>query len=324
MLYLLIFFIILNAISKKHTNLQLDLYFGTPGSGKSTFLAKIGKEAMRESSIITYCKDRDDKLSRLIMKSPFFKRAQTVYANFDLVGALRIDPREDLGKYLVENAVILLDELGIVYNNRDFRTFPTHNRKWFKYQRHEKCYVAMASQGVADVDLTLRNLTHNRFIVTKIPSIGLFIAKKVRKKIAVINGVLTDIDETPTFLADWDFCFGKSVWDMYDSYSRLNLPEKPDGWEKIERTTPLISNQERRLDAIDEYLDILEFPKDSIWRRRYYPKQILINKIREYNLKKQSKNNKTSEFNQEQSAKEEKDDAFFEELSKKSEESENE
>lgn len=58
----------------------LNVYFGVPGSGKTTFAAYLAKQCGRESRIITWARSSSSTLARRIFDSRFFKRAIPVYS----------------------------------------------------------------------------------------------------------------------------------------------------------------------------------------------------------------------------------------------------
>lgn len=60
----------------------LDVYFGVPGSGKTTFAAWLTKQCLRESWVIRLCKRwPENKLCKHILEGKHFRRATAVYSN---------------------------------------------------------------------------------------------------------------------------------------------------------------------------------------------------------------------------------------------------
>ena len=120
---------------------MFDVYFGAPGSGKSTMAC------------------------RLALKS--LKKGIKVYSNVEVKGCLNLDPRSDIGKYDICNGLVIVDEAGIEYNNRDFRSFSAEQNKWFKLYRHARCDIVIFSQSFEDMDKKLRLLANRYFLVEK-------------------------------------------------------------------------------------------------------------------------------------------------------------
>lgn len=90
---------------------------------------------------------------------------------------------EELGDYVGKpKSLIALDEVGIAFDARKFKTFKDSWRDYFKYQRHYKNVVVMASQSW-DVDLKLRSLCDKLFICGKIGAISY--AREVTRKITL-------------------------------------------------------------------------------------------------------------------------------------------
>lgn len=138
---------------------MITMYFGSPGCGKSTLLAKLAILARKSGydNVVTNAEDCD------------------VAAHIDI---------DDLAtKTLPVNTLLLVDEAGIVYNNRKFKTFSAGVIEWYKMHRHEGCDVVLFSQSWEDVDITIRRLTNELYHLKKVGPFTLI--KKVYKRVDV-------------------------------------------------------------------------------------------------------------------------------------------
>lgn len=127
-------------LTKRFLNpFKLTMVFGKKGSGKTTFLVKDAYKYLR--------------------------RGWTVYTTIPVPGCRLFDVSL-LGKYTFPpRTAIFIDEVGMIWDNRDFKNFKTYVRDWFKLQRHYKCRVYLFSQTF-DIDKKLRDLTDEMFLVT--------------------------------------------------------------------------------------------------------------------------------------------------------------
>lgn len=166
----------------------LNVYFGVPGSGKTTFAAYLAKQSMRESRVITWARNHPCKFSAwLLDRTPLFKRAEPVYSNVPITGSYQLDPKDDIGKVMVEDGRVIIDEAGIEYNNRAYKTFSPAAIYWYKYHRHYKCPVDVFSQSYEDMDITLRRLAQNYFVVKKSLIPRFVVCKRIRRKVALMT-----------------------------------------------------------------------------------------------------------------------------------------
>lgn len=179
---------------------SFDIYFGVPGSGKTTFAAYLSRKRL--------------------------KKKGTVYSNVPIKGTYQLNPVEDLGTYDTSNALIIVDEAGIEYNNRNFKNFKKNNLEFYKYHRHYKCDVAIFSQDYADMDLKLRKLATQYFLVQK-SFFPFFIKRKlIRKKIG-IDDLTHDIIDQYYFVlfgSKWIFC--PKLWKMFNTEEHKELQKK--------------------------------------------------------------------------------------------------
>lgn len=179
--------------------------FGAPGAGKSCVLCAIARS--------------------------FIKKGVRVYSNSDIIGTIRIND-EDLGRYSFRSSVILIDEAGLGYNNREFKNGLMSDRNRLEYWRlvrHFGSIIVIASQGWDEVDKKCRTLAQSYYLITRSIVPGFTSIRKVIKKV--------DIDQnthqpTDFFMFDvpWHnkHIFRRRYYKYFNSYSCPELPEYPD------------------------------------------------------------------------------------------------
>lgn len=232
MLYLiLIFYILYRWTHPPKVRHVLNVYFGVPGAGKTTLAAYFTKQANKQAWIITYCEKHPGKISSWILKSKYWKRRLPVYSNVPITGAYKLDPQHDIGKYMIVNGKVIIDEAGIEYNNRSFKTFPPEAIYWYKYHRHYECSVEVFSQSHEDMDITLRRLAQNYYVVKKslIPFCVCF--RRIYRKVGIDENTHQIVDMyyfKPLGIGS-KWIFSPPLWKLFNSYSRKELKEKE--WE---------------------------------------------------------------------------------------------
>lgn len=141
---------------------KLVMLIGKKGSGKTTFLVKTGLKEV--------------------------KKGKTVYTNIDgcSVPEFRYINSSDLGEFVPPpDSVLLLDEAGMVYDNRKFKGFSDATRDFFKLQRHYRVTVYLASQSL-DVDKKLRDLVDHLILVQSfLPGISLL--RPIKRSITLVE-----------------------------------------------------------------------------------------------------------------------------------------
>lgn len=143
---------------------MIRVFFGSPGCGKTTLAVK------------------------LLKKSP--KLYKQSYCNFSVNGLkcpvfeLPSHALKTIGEWtLPPNSYLSVDEAGIEYNNRKFKTLSQTVIEWFKLHRHYGVDVDIFSQSWDDMDITLRRLAEQLWYLRRI---GPFtIARRVYKRVTV-------------------------------------------------------------------------------------------------------------------------------------------
>lgn len=184
----------------------ITVYFGAPGSGKSTIAAYNAKKMM--------------------------KYGVPVYSNVDIKGTLKLDPHKDIGVYDIYNGLVLVDECGIEYNNRMFKEFTQRENAWYKKHRHHKCRVDLFSQSYNDMDLKLRNLAVKYYLVKKCllwPLVPLVYTRRISKYIGIREND-NQIDDLYKFVPfSKRYYWAPGTWHLFDTHEREVLPNKE--WE---------------------------------------------------------------------------------------------
>lgn len=234
MIYLIIFvFIVYRWLHPPKQPHVLNVYFGVPGSGKTTFAAYLTRQSMKESWVIKFAKKYPTKwFHAKILNSPYWKRATPVYSNVPITGAYQLDPQTDIGKAMIVNGKVIIDEAGVEYNNRNYKSFPPEAIYWYKYHRHYECSVDVFSQSYEDMDVTLRRLAQNYFVVKKSLIPGFIVCKKILRKVGIDENTHQIIDKyyfgLPVINTKW--IYSRPLWKLFNSYSRRELNHKQ--WKK--------------------------------------------------------------------------------------------
>lgn len=151
-----------NNFKIKHCS--IDLYFGVPGAGKTTWAAHLAKKAL--------------------------KQKRPVFSNVFIKGCYQYD-KGDLGVNLIENALVIVDEAGLEFDNRKM-SMKDSEIYFFKYHRHYQNDIVFFSQGL-DVDIKIRKLAQRLYLLS--PSIfpGFILRKTIDRKVGIDdNGQIID------------------------------------------------------------------------------------------------------------------------------------
>lgn len=196
--------------AKKFSNPYLiEYYIGVRGAGKSTFATK---EAIK-----------------------FMQQGHRVYSNFEVFGTYRIDS-SDVGFYhLPPESVLLLDEVSLIWSNRDFKNFPKEVEAFFRYCRKYRIYCRLYSQSF-DVDAKIRGLVDSIFILVKVANV-FSIAKRVKRTIVLHSSSKDDdgVRQSEGFVSEnysydlpttWKIAFIPRWVQFFNSFEAPVLPKK--------------------------------------------------------------------------------------------------
>lgn len=214
MIYLIFipFFLLIFSVfylSNKYSNpYRLYMCFGKKGSGKTTYLTKTAYK--------------------------YYKKGWKVFATIDTPFSCKFNV-DLLGQFVPPpNSVLLIDEVGMIWDNRNFKNFRNDVRDFFKLQRHYRCVVYLFSQTF-DIDIKLRNLTDAMFLLTS-PFPFLSVVRRIKRAIVLVQpnqeseGRIADsLEFVPWYMSlfgahSLQFTFIPRWAKYFDSHEILHLP----------------------------------------------------------------------------------------------------
>lgn len=157
-LFLCIFFLVFHLTTKKYLNpYKLTMVFGKKGAGKTTFLTKLCIKAYRDG--------------------------YKIYSTTPIPGAELFNPSEIGFRRFEPESIILIDEVSLIWDNRNWKNMKPEVVEFFRYQRHFRLKVYMFSQSF-DVDKKLRDLCDQLFLLKNFMRIW-SIARRINKRVTV-------------------------------------------------------------------------------------------------------------------------------------------
>lgn len=204
---IIVFFgLIFSFISRKFSNPYKFIFvFGKKGSGKSCFMVH---EMIKH-----------------------IKKGWTVYTDMPVfIDGVRIIEDADtlFKKYTPEpHSLICLDEIGVTWHSREFKSFDKKIREWFKYQRKYQCKVIANSQSF-DIDKGLRELTDSMILQSNIGNI-ISVSRPIVRSVTVTDASITGeskIVDQLGFVRPWHYKF--YLMPKYFKYFKsFDAPDRP-------------------------------------------------------------------------------------------------
>lgn len=147
-------FIFISYKSKQFYNpYRLTMIFGKKGSGKTTLLTKLSIK--------------------------YNKMGYKVFSNVEIFGTNKLDISDIGVNDFPPKSVLLIDEVSLIWDNRNFKSFKPEVARYFRLQRHYKNVVYLFSQNF-DVDKKIRDLCDDMYLLTNIFCF-ISVARKIRK-----------------------------------------------------------------------------------------------------------------------------------------------
>lgn len=192
-------------------------YFGVPGCGKTTVLTKIAQTELKR-----------------IKKGK--SKYEHVYTNFYCQGCKKIEFK-DLENYKIYNGLILIDEISLDADNREYKSFGKGIRNFCILHRHLGCDIIYFTQDFGKVDKTIRSLTNDLWYVSKtiFPFLNRWTKCKQIYRQITINEYTSELTLGYRFASFLEAIFGhtkklvyRPKWYKYfDSFDELQMSEIP-------------------------------------------------------------------------------------------------
>lgn len=177
--------------------------FGLPGMGKTSFLT---------------CCAQKNLAGRSFMGLPIHK---CVFTNFECAGCYKLDFNK-LGIYHFEDSLILIDEIMLLADARDFKSFPEHLKYFFSHSRHFNCSVVYCSQVWSDADKRIRGVTDHLFLISASTFLPVSYIKPIIRHFDVSQGNIFD-GYTLGAPITWRFVWRPRWYKYYDSFNQRSL-----------------------------------------------------------------------------------------------------
>lgn len=192
--------------------------FGLPGSGKSTFLCAIAQRAHEGKSL-----SFGGLFSHVRFGSGI--KYQNVYSNFPLPNCLKLD-FETLGKFNYHHCLILIDEISLFCDSRNFKSFSEDLKFFFAMHRHYKIDIVWCSQSYMDCDIKIRRITPNYYFLEDF-MFDRSIIRPINQFLDVHNYSISEGYYESTFLR-CALLNRKKYYTAFDSFEKKNLPDVPN------------------------------------------------------------------------------------------------
>lgn len=178
---------------------KIDLYFGVPGAGKTTFASFLARKALRHG--------------------------RAVFSNVPISGC-SVFEKSDLGQYDISNALVIIDEAGLAFDNRKM-SMRDKEIYFFKYHRHYQNDIVFFSQGL-DVDIKIRKLAQRIYLI--VPSIIPFciLRKQIDRHVGIDDQgqIIDKFSFRSPLMGGYKLIFAPRYWGKFNTLDRVSLPPK--------------------------------------------------------------------------------------------------
>lgn len=185
--------------------------FGLTGSGKSTFLAYCAQRALHGKKISIRGVSVQDHV-----------KYDRVYSNYYINGCYQLD-YNCLGKFNFENCLILIDEIMMYSDSRNYKNFSEELKYFYSHHRKYNIDVIYCSQSFSDCDIKIRNLTKHLLYCRRFGSFTLI--SPIRKQFGISNSQISETFELAPLIST-KVLWGRRYFKYFDTMDgRRKFPE---------------------------------------------------------------------------------------------------
>lgn len=150
---------------------QFNFIIGPPGVGKSLLFCKIADKAFRQH--------------RHVYSSEPIKVEVKVGRHEKAILETKVIDAHNLPRYqFPHGSVVLVDEVGILFNNRSWKTFSKEMLEHIKRYRHDHVTYWIASQNM-DADKVIRDVTTQYWLMNKVLRVWTVARRLVTRQVVV-------------------------------------------------------------------------------------------------------------------------------------------
>lgn len=197
---------------------MIYLYFGKPGSGKSTYAAYLAKK--------------------------FLKQKKTVFSNTEIAGTIKFNPK-NIGLYDISNAEIIWDEAGQDLNSRNWdkrqkekrdpsdknsRSYGDDLYWFFTMHRHYNLNIHLFLQSYTRLDVFIREIVGRMYLIEKSLLPFHVRIRRINMKVGIDKDTKQIIEQYNFIpLIGTKRIFAPFTWDMFCTVDKdRELPPLPD------------------------------------------------------------------------------------------------
>lgn len=220
---------------------KLILYYGKKGCGKSTVAQKLIWQHYRKGwNIYVNNGDSDFRLATQIDASKLWE--------------VEFKP----------HSLLVIDEVNLLWDNRQFKSFPKELLAWFRLQRHHKVKCILFSQ-TADADKKIRDLTDRVYLVKRwfqvliccVPYEKDIVYREPKKEFDA-SGFMDVFEKRSFGPIGCTFCWLPKWVKFHDSFKKIGGDNDDandgdnnirNGWYRVGIVDQLAGNKKRRSNA---------------------------------------------------------------------------
>lgn len=187
--------------------------FGLPRAGKTTTGCAIAQSALKGKRFLPEL--RNDY--------------EHVYTSFYCKDCCKFN-FEDLKKYSFPNSLVIIDEISLYADNRQFKNFDDSVLYFFKMHGHFHIDCVWLSQSACDADKKIRDVTDTLYLLEPSRFPNTSIIKKIYHNYSFKNRQISDCYDIASRI-EWKYINRKKWYQYFDSYEHKEIPV----FDKIEK-----------------------------------------------------------------------------------------